>query len=157
MLDKNFLRLSGIGFLAANLLGLGFLTIHLLMSGGVKLQKEHVGPGLLKTCLLLYLLELPSEEFLYRLIILLPARELFGPWWAIFISTLMFLVLHIRTWGRKSIWIGSAILGLGCGIIAILTNSVFAAVIVHNLNNFAYLTLIGKRDLFGSAPPTNSI
>lgn len=32
ILDKDFLHLGGIGFLAANLLGLGFLTFHLLMS-----------------------------------------------------------------------------------------------------------------------------
>lgn len=115
-----------------------------------------MGPGLLRAGLLHYVVELPSEEFLYRLIILLPARELFGSWWAVFISTLMFLALHIRTWKRKSIWIGSAVLGLSCGIIAILTNSVFAAVIIRNMSNFAYLTLIGKRVIFGSAPPTNS-
>lgn len=157
MLDQRFLQLSAAHFLFATLLGLGFMAIQLAIGGGIKLQKGDVTPGLLMTSLLLYLVELPGEEFLYRLAILLPARELFGPLWALLISTLMFLVLHIRTWDKSKIWIGSAILGLSCGIIALLTNSVFAAVIVHNLNNFAFLTLIGKRDLFGYTPPTNSL
>ncbi|HHY09331.1 MAG TPA: CPBP family intramembrane metalloprotease [Firmicutes bacterium] len=153
VLDRTFLRLSGIGFLWSTLLGLSYLITHLVAGGGSKLRRADIDAGLPKTILLLYLVELPGEEFLYRLTILLPARELFGSCWAIFISTLMFSMLHLKTWNKRSVWIGSTILGLSCGIIALLTNSILAAVIVHNLNNFALFTLIGKRNVFQPGVP----
>lgn len=146
--NKSFLSLSANGLILAIVLGSGFLLVHLLISGGIKLRKEDLDSGLLKTSLLLYFLELPAEEFLYRLAILLPAQGLFGPFWAVLISTLFFVFLHIKTWGDKWIWAGSTVLGLSCGLVALYTNSVWAAVIVHNLNNFSYLTLVGKRNLF---------
>lgn len=67
LLDKSFLHLSIGGFFIANVVGLALLGAHLLISGGVKLQRQDISTGLLKTNLLPYLVELPAEEFLYCL------------------------------------------------------------------------------------------
>ncbi len=159
LIGRDFLTLTASSLLLAVLIGLLFFAIHLFVSIREKpkpswLQSTEITPGLIKTSFLLYFLELPGEEFLYRLAILLPAVGLFGPVIAQLISLGMFLFLHLRTWKNKFVWFGSAILGLVCGFLVLHCKSIWPAVIVHNLNDFAFLTIIGKRDLFSDSEKT---
>lgn len=147
-IDKVFLHISTTIIFYSLIIGITFMGIHILLAKGVKLRKEEVNKGLLCTSLLIYGLELPAEEFLYRGIILIPLLKLFNPIIAITLTSILFLILHLKTWYNKFVWIGSLILGLICAISIFYTKSIWTAIIIHNLNDFGFLTLVNKRNIF---------
>ncbi|WP_427340754.1 CPBP family intramembrane glutamic endopeptidase [Caloranaerobacter sp. DY30410] len=146
--DKTFLYISTRAIFCGLIIGIVFMGIHILVAKGVKLKKENVNKGLIYTSLLIYGLELPAEEFLYRGIILIPLLELFQPIVAISLTSVLFLGLHLKTWNNKFVWIGSLVLGLICAISVYLTKSIWTAIIIHNLNDFGFMTLVNKRNIF---------
>lgn len=114
--EKRFLHISLESFLYGLIIGICFMVIHILIAKGIKLKKEEVNRGLIYTSLLMYILELPAEEFLYRGIIFVSLLNLTHPIGAILLTSVLFLGLHIKTWSNKFVWIGSLILGLICAI-----------------------------------------
>lgn len=129
-------------------IGLLFFLIHLCINHGIKLRKKDVNRGLIKTSLIIYGIELPAEEFLYRGLIMLPLVVLFGPFIAIVLSTLVFLVLHLKTHKNTFIRFGSFVIGVACSITIIITSSIWTGLIIHILNNFAFMTLVNKTNIF---------
>ncbi|WP_069650104.1 CPBP family intramembrane glutamic endopeptidase [Caloranaerobacter ferrireducens] len=146
--DKTFLYISTRAIFCGLIIGIVFMGIHILVAKGVKLKKENVNKGLIYTSLLIYGLELPAEEFLYRGIIFIPLLELFQPIVAISLTSVLFLGLHLKTWNNKFVWIGSLVLGLICAISVYLTKSIWTAIIIHNLNDFGFMTLVNKKNIF---------
>ncbi|KPU26306.1 hypothetical protein TR13x_10715 [Caloranaerobacter sp. TR13] len=146
--DKTFLYISTRAIFCGLIIGIVFMGIHILVAKGVKLKKENVNKGLIYTSLLIYGLELPAEEFLYRGIILIPLLKLFQPIVAISLTSVLFLGLHLKTWNNKFVWIGSLVLGVICAISVYLTKSIWAAIIIHNLNDFGFMTLVNKKNIF---------
>lgn len=142
--DFNYLDIQFETFILAITIGMLFFITHIVIAKGIKLTKKDCNKGFIKTCIIIYLIELPAEEFLYRGILLISLTNLLNPTLAIIISSIIFGTLHIKTWNDKKIWIASFILGLTCAISGILTKSIWIAIIIHNLNNFAYLALINK-------------
>lgn len=130
------------------IIGLVFLTTHLLIAKGIKLRFSDINVGIIKTCILIYFIELPAEELLYRGILLIPLINMTNPVIAIFISSMLFGTLHIKTWNNKFVWIGSFLLAMTCAISVVILKSIWTAIIIHNLNDFGYLTLVNKRDIF---------
>ncbi|WP_035287795.1 CPBP family intramembrane glutamic endopeptidase [Clostridium sp. KNHs214] len=104
--------------------------------------------GLIKTCILIYFIELPAEELLYRGILLIPLVHIINPIIAVFISSILLSLLHIRTWNNKFIWIGSFFLGITCATSILISKSIWTAIIIHDLNDFAYITLVNRRNIF---------
>ena len=74
--------------------------------------------------------------------------KIFNPIIAILISSVIFLSLHIKTWNNKFVWIGSFILGIICAVSVYFSHSIWTAIIIHNLNDFPFLTLVNKRNIF---------
>lgn len=64
------------------------------------------------------------------------------------LNSLLFLLLHLKTWNSKFVWFGSLLLGVICACSVYLFHSIWSAIIIHNLNDFAFLTLINKRNIF---------
>ncbi|WP_425449333.1 CPBP family intramembrane glutamic endopeptidase [Dethiothermospora halolimnae] len=122
--------------------------LHILIAKGIKLKKKEINKGLIYTSLLIYLLELPSEEFVYRGIVFISLIKLFNPVVAIVLTSLLFLAIHIKTWDKKFVWIGSLVLALICATSVYLTKSIWTAIIIHNLNDFGFLTLVNSRNIF---------
>lgn len=148
MIDITYLEIDIIGFFVSLGIGLIFTIIHVIIARGIKLRKEDVNHGLVKTSLLIYFLELPAEEFLYRGVIFLSLLQLSNPIIAIIGSSVVFLILHLKTWKDSFVWVGSFVLAIICCLVMIYTNSIWSAVIVHNLNDFGFLTLVNKRNIF---------
>ncbi len=61
----SYLTLDASSALVGILLGMCCLAIHVALAGGLKLRSADLGPGMCKTIALIYLLELPAEEFLH--------------------------------------------------------------------------------------------
>jgi hypothetical protein len=49
---------------------------------------------------------------------------------------------------NKFVWAGSFVFAVICGMSVYFSESIWSAVIIHNLNDFAFLTLINKRNIF---------
>ena len=147
-MDRSYLSLNMNAVLFGSAIGILFLVLHLIISGGVKLKFAEVSRGLIKTSILMYVIELPAEEFLYRGIILVSAIVIFNPVISITLSSLLFLLLHLKTWDNKFVWFGSLLLAVTCGVVTYITKSIWAAVIIHNLNDLGFMTLVNKRDVF---------
>lgn len=146
--DKLFLHIYPSAILYGLIIGIIFMGIHILLAKGVKLKKDEINKGLFYTSILIYGLELPAEEFLYRGIIFIPLLKLFHPIVAITLTSILFLILHFKTWNNKFVWIGSLVLGVVCAISIYYTKSIWTAIIIHNLNDFGFLTLVNKRNIF---------
>lgn len=148
LIDTTYLNITLNSLLISLAIGITFGLIHIIISKGIKLKIIDINLGLIKTSILLYFLELPSEEFIYRCALLLPLIKLTNPFAAITISSLLFLLLHLKTWNSKFVWFGSLLLGVICACSVYLFHSIWSAIIIHNLNDFAFLTLINKRNIF---------
>lgn len=148
LLDKSYLQInyysSAIGIAA----GLVFMVMHIAIAKGIKLSSQSINIGLVKTSLLMYFIELPAEELLYRGVILISALQLFGPTLSIGLSSLVFLLLHVRTWNNRFVWFGSLFLAITCGVAVYVTKSIWTGILIHNLNDLGYMTLVNKRDIF---------
>ncbi|WP_353892799.1 CPBP family intramembrane glutamic endopeptidase [Proteinivorax hydrogeniformans] len=147
-MDKRFLYISLESLIYGLIIGTFFMVAHILIAKGIKLKKEQVSIGLVYTQLLMFVIELPAEEFLYRGILLVSLLSLVHPIIAILLTSILFLVVHIKTWSNWFVWIGSLILGVICAISVYFTQSIWTAFIIHVLNNFGFMTLINKRNIF---------
>lgn len=130
------------------LTGLGCLAAQVVVGRGIRLRRSDFTSSMAMTMALIYLLELPAEEFLYRGLLLLGCLKLWGPWPAVIVSSGLFLGMHVRTWRNPYVWAGSAVLSVICSLAVIFTGSLWTAVFVHDLNDFGFLTLVGRRDVF---------
>ena len=147
-LNKSYLNVSIKTIFYGLIIGIIFMLLHILIANGIKLNKKEINKGLVYTSLLIYLLELPSEEFVYRGVIFISLIKLFNPIVAILLTSLIFLAIHIKTWDEKFVWIGSLILALVCAMSVYFTKSIWTAIIIHNLNDFGFLTLVNSRNIF---------
>lgn len=147
-IEPIYLILTKQSLLVGVVVGIIFMAIHIIISKGIKLKLKDINSGFMLSCFIIYIIELPAEEFLYRGIILISTIHIFGLVIAIALSSLLFLLLHIKTWDDKFIIMGSLLLGLTCSISVYFTRSIWTAIIIHNLNNFGFLTLVNKRNIF---------
>ena len=148
LVDKTYLCISSRSAFYGLAVGTGFMCIHLLMAKGAKLRKDEVSKGLIYTSVLMYVLELPAEEFLYRGVIFVPLLKLIHPLEAILLTSAIFLWLHVKSWNSRFVWIGSFVLGLVCATSVYFTKSIWTAILIHSLNNFGFMTLVNKRNIF---------
>lgn len=58
--------------------------------------------------------------------------------------------MHVRTWRTPYVWAGSAVLSVICSLAVVFTGSLWTAILVHDLNDFGFLTLVGRRDVFSA-------
>ncbi len=130
------------------LVGGACLLFHVAIAGGVKLRRADVTPGMAKTAALIYLLELPAEEVLYRGLLFVSALPSWGLWPAVTVSSALFFGLHVKTWKDPAVWAGSAILAVICALAVAGTGSLWTAVLIHDLNDFGFITLVRRRNLF---------
>jgi len=130
------------------LLGLSCLVFHVAVAGGIRLRRSDLNAGMAKTVALIYLLDIPAEESLYRGLLFVSSLFLWGLWPAILLSSCLFLGLHLATWRRPGVWAGSAVLSVLCCVAVAWTGSLWTAVLVHTLNNLGFMTLVGRRNVF---------
>jgi len=91
-IDKTYLNIRFNSFLYGFLIGIVFLLTHVIIARRIKIKRKDINKGLVYTSLLIYVLELPAEKFLYRKIILLPLLKLLHPILAISITSVLLLV-----------------------------------------------------------------
>ena len=114
IIDTAYLNIALTSLLISLTIGITFGLIHIIISKGVRLKIVDINLGLIKTSILIYFLELPSEELIYRCALLLPLINLTPPFVGITRSSLLFLLLHLKTWNSKFVWFGSLLLGVIC-------------------------------------------
>jgi hypothetical protein len=105
--DKRYLCISYRSAFYGLEVGTGFMCIHLLMAKGAKLRKDDVSKGLIYTSVLMYVLELPAEEFLYKGVIFVPLVKLIHPLEAILLTSAIFLWLHVKSWNNRFVYFGA--------------------------------------------------
>lgn len=146
--DKTFLYIYPSTIFYGLIIGIIFMGIHILLAKGVKLKRNEINKGLIYTSILIYGLELPAEELLYRGIIFIPWLKFFSPIVVIILTSILFIIPHFKTWNNRFVWVGSFVLGVVCAISTYYTKSIWPAIIIHNLNDFGFLTLVNKRNIF---------
>jgi membrane protease YdiL (CAAX protease family) len=53
--------------------------------------------------------------------------------------SLLFLLVHIKTWTNLFVWFGSFLLSLFLGYIVIKTKNLWGAIVCHDLNDLGFL------------------
>lgn len=140
---KTYLLLIGIGLIS--IFGLNYFvsaTDNLLELMGYPVQQglPIVNPTSFPLYLLAVLLMaiLPSiyEELIFRGVVLQGLRSRFSDWGAIFLSGLMFALMH----GNLQQFIYPFILGSIMGWLVVRTGSLVSSMLVHFINNFLVVT-----------------
>jgi len=57
------------------------------------------------------------------------------------ITSLLFLIVHMKTWSIVFVWLGSFILSIILGYILIKTKNITGTIICHDLNDLGFLFL----------------
>jgi membrane protease YdiL (CAAX protease family) len=117
-------------------------------------QQETPGLGLGAWAYLTALVSAPVlEEILCRGVLFETLHRRLSVWWSILITALFFGVIH----GELSTAIVATVAGVIFGVLYVRTNSIFASMIVHSINNAMAFTLVvvGKdkellRDIIGN-------
>tara|TARA_B100001765_G_C19423651_1_gene302269 strand:- start:113 stop:628 length:516 start_codon:yes stop_codon:yes gene_type:complete len=86
---------------------------------------------LLKTLLYVAVFVPIIEELLFRGFVLDLASEAYSPWAAIFISSIIFGLVHVNPYGILNAFFG----GLIYGYVRIRTNSLFPSIFLHSMWN----------------------
>jgi membrane protease YdiL (CAAX protease family) len=94
------------------------------------------------------LFQVPAEEVFYRGVFFTLLASLWGPLTALLISTALSTMTTVVSTRRPIIWLGSGLMGILCGLGYYWAQSIWTPILIHVLNDFGYVTLKERRDIF---------
>ncbi len=128
--------------------GAACLAFQLLLNKGVRARGVRITRRLALSQLMILLFFLPAEELFYRGVIFTRLAAIWGPFTALLIATALSTMVTIVSTRKPLYWTGSALMGLLCGLGCYYTQSVWAPLLTHILNDLGFETLQEPRDLF---------
>jgi membrane protease YdiL (CAAX protease family) len=128
--------------------GVACLAFQLLYNKGVRAAGKKFTRRLFLSQLMILLFFLPAEELFYRGLIFTRLAAVWGPFTALLISTALSTMVTIVSTRKPLYWTGSALMGLLCGLGCYFTQSVWAPLLTHILNDLGFETLQEPRDVF---------
>jgi membrane protease YdiL (CAAX protease family) len=137
---------------AALITGLGVgaacFGFQLLLNRGIRVRNTPFTRQILLSQLMILLFYLPAEEMFYRGVIFTRLASIWGPFTAVILATALSTMLTVVTSRRPLWWAGSAVMGLLCGLGCYYTQSIWAPILIHVMNDVGFETLQEPRNLF---------
>jgi membrane protease YdiL (CAAX protease family) len=128
--------------------GLAFFLFQLVWNRGIIRSPFSVTRRFVASQLVILLFQVPSEELFYRGVFFTVLASIWGPFTALIISTALSTMIAVVSSRKPVLWLGAGLLGIFCCLAFYWTQSIWAPVLIHVLNDFGYVTLGEKRNLF---------
>ncbi len=139
-----------LGLITGAGVGAACLAFQVLWNRGITLTRHAVTGRFIASQALILLYQVPSEEVFYRGVFFTVLNSIWGPFTAILISTALSTMVVVVSTRRALYWAGSTLMGLLCGLGYYWSQSIWAPVLIHVLNDFGFVTLHEQRNLFTS-------
>jgi membrane protease YdiL (CAAX protease family) len=137
-----------IGLLGGVGVGLACFAFQLLWNRGARPRGVPVTRGFIASQFVILLFQVPAEEVFYRGVFFTLLASIWGPITALLISTALSTMTTVVSTRRPIIWLGSGLMGILCGLGYYWTQCIWTPVLIHVLNDFGYVTLNERRDIF---------
>lgn len=147
-LQPDALRLTPAGLITGLGVGAAFLAFQLVWNRGVFKSRFVVTKRFVASQLVILLFQVPSEELFYRGVFFMVLASIWGTFTALVIATALSTMVAVVSSRRQVVWLGAALLGVFCCLSFYWSQSIWAPVLIHVLNDFGYVTLGEKRNLF---------
>lgn len=142
------IQLTGLSVITGFSVGFAFLIFHIIYNRGIRLKASDITLSFLLSQLIVFGIQIPAEEFLYRGIFFAITGSIWGTLTALTLSTSLSAMLYIARWRRPLYWFGAVLIGFFCNLAFYYTGSIWTAVIIHILNDFGYMVLNEKKNIF---------
>jgi membrane protease YdiL (CAAX protease family) len=96
------------------------------------------------------LFHVPTEEIFYRGVFFASLTVIWGPFTALVLSTALSTMVTVVSSRKQLYWLGSGILGVLCCLGYYWSQSIWAPVLIHALNDIAFIARNEKRNIFES-------
>jgi membrane protease YdiL (CAAX protease family) len=149
-LDPHVFLLSAFGLITGVGVGLACFTFQIVWNMGVRLRTASLTKSFLASQLMILFFHIPAEEIFYRGVFFTLLNAIWGPFTALMISTALSTMIAVVASRKQIKWLGSGLVGLLCGLGYYWSQSIWAPVLIHVLNDFGFDTLNEQRNLFES-------
>jgi len=141
---------SAVGLTAGGGVGLACLVFQLFWNRGNDPTRTRLSARLLASQSVILLFQVPTEEIFYRGVFFASLTVIWGAPTALIISTALSTMVTVVSSRKQLYWIGSGIMGVLCCLGYYWTQSIWAPVLIHVLNDVGFIALNEKRDIFDS-------
>jgi membrane protease YdiL (CAAX protease family) len=136
------------GLITGTGVGVAFLLFQMLWNRELLRRKLALSRRFIASQLLILLFQVPSEEIFYRGVFFTVLAAIWGPFTALVISAAMSTMIAVVSSRKPVNWLGAGLLGVFCCMGFYWSQSIWAPVLIHVLNDFGSVTLGEKRDIF---------
>jgi membrane protease YdiL (CAAX protease family) len=146
--DPSSLVPDALGLVTGGAVGIACLAFQIVWNRGIQLTIHSITRSFVASQLLILLYQVPAEEVFYRGVFFTILTTIWGPFTALVISTALSTMVVVVSTRKRIIWFGSALIGLLCGLGFYWSQSIWAPILIHVLNDVGFVTLNERRDLF---------
>jgi membrane protease YdiL (CAAX protease family) len=147
-LDPSVLLPSAFGLITGIGVGLACFAFQIVWNKGMRMRAASLTRSFITSQLMILFFHIPAEEFFYRGVFFTLLNAIWGLFTALMISTALSTMIAVVTSRKQIKWMGSGLVGLLCGLGYYWSQSIWAPVLIHVLNDFGFDTLNEQRNLF---------
>jgi membrane protease YdiL (CAAX protease family) len=147
-LQPEALQPTPAGLIAGGGVGAAFLLFQIVWNRGMFKNRFTVTGRFIASQLVILFFQVPGEEIFYRGVFFTVLASIWGPFTALVISTALSTMIAVVSSRKQVIWLGAGLLGILCCLGFYWSQSIWAPVLIHVFNDFGYVTLGEKRDIF---------
>ena len=147
-LDPHVLRPSPFGLITGLGVGVACFAFQIVWNRGVQLRAAALTRSFIASQLLILFFHIPAEEMFYRGVFFTLLSAIWGPFTALVISTALSTMIAVVSSRTPIKWLGSGLVGVLCGLGYYWSQSIWAPVLIHILNDCGFDTLNEQRNLF---------
>ncbi|HYW82901.1 MAG TPA: CPBP family intramembrane glutamic endopeptidase, partial [Spirochaetia bacterium] len=142
LLPSPFGLVTGLG------VGVACFAFQIVWNEGVRLRAAALTRSFIASQLLILFFHIPAEEMFYRGVFFTLLSAIWGPFTALVISTALSTMIAVVSSRKPIKWLGSGLVGVLCGLGYYWSQSIWAPVLIHILNDCGFDTLNEQRNLF---------
>jgi membrane protease YdiL (CAAX protease family) len=146
-LDPRVLLPSPFGLITGLGVGVACFAFQIVWNKGVRLRAASLTRGFIASQLLILFFHVPAEEMFYRGVFFTLLSAIWGPFTALVISTALSTMIAVVSSRKPIKWLGSGLVGVLCGLGYYWSQSIWAPMLIHILNDFGFDTLNEQRNL----------
>jgi len=147
-LDPRVMLPSPFGFITGLGVGVACFAFQIVWNKGVQLRAAALTRSFIASQLLILFFHIPAEEMFYRGVFFTLLSAIWGPFTALVISAALSTMIAVVSSRKPIKWLGSGLVGVLCGLGYYWSQSIWAPVLIHILNDCGFDTLNEQRNLF---------
>jgi membrane protease YdiL (CAAX protease family) len=147
-LDPHVLLPSPFGLITGLGVGVACFAFQIVWNKGVQLRAAALTRSFIASQLLILFFHIPAEEMFYRGVFFTLLSAIWGPFTALVISTALSTMIAVVSSRTPIKWLGSGLVGVLCGLGYYWSQSIWAPVLIHILNDCGFDTLNEQRNFF---------